>query len=56
MALRDLSRMVGRWPHEVLRLTPEQLTLALECRSAGEASDIRNMQRAGGVQPVVVLG
>ena len=44
-------------PHEVLMLTPEQLTLALEVMAAGEAHDIRAINRmTGGVQPVVVLG
>ena len=45
--LGALARRAGKWPHEVLALTPEQLALALQCWDAERAYTARHAPDSG---------
>jgi len=54
--LDAIARRYGLLPHQVLELSPWELTLAAECLRQADATQAQAVERAGMVIPVVVLG
>ena len=59
LLLDDLGRRYGRLPHEILSLTPWQISLAMQCREQADATSAQLINRLTGsgnmVFPVVNL-
>jgi hypothetical protein len=55
LVIDDLARSYGRWPHEVLDLSPADLALAMECARARRDHQASRVQRGSGVQAVWVI-
>lgn len=59
LLLDELGRRFGKLPHEILELSPWQISLAMQCRAQADATAAQMVQRLAGsgkmVFPVVNL-
>lgn len=51
-----IARRYGKWPHEVLRLSPEELSMSITCLNVRNEEDATNAKRAGAMGVVVLNG
>ena len=51
-----IAHRYHRLPHEVLSLTPEQLSMAIACLTIRNEEDAANAKRSGAMPMVVVNG
>lgn len=51
-----IARRYGKWPHEVLRLSPEELSMSICCLNIRNEESAANAKRAGATGVVVLNG
>ena len=51
-----IAHRYGKWPHEVLRLSPEELSMAICCVSTRNDADATAAKRSGAMGVVVING
>jgi len=51
-----IAHRYGKWPHEVLRLTPEELSMSITCLNLRNEENAANAKRAGAMGVVVLNG